>query len=397
MANRRQGMPPGFQNPFEQSGLDKQLVEALLQSGDESLTVALTGLRRTVTRALHPDTHGLQQSSDYLDSFLQSTARLNAMSESERRTLATAYVKKRGGARVPKEKVEYESKDLHDGTLLRSIIDMTVDSQGSIPSSRDKQLLVRPLDFSTKKPTDVLSRVGFDWYPPDSARTYLLQVSNQGKVAARVLRQTSLNYVLKREHGSSWSQELYNQERDKKTQPFKKLLDPLLNDGSLKKVGEDKVWFEKRGQLGAVYNSLGKVCLGDITVSDESLFGVDNGIYSFGLRDSGRQLGVMEDSMYIYEDEAGASPIDELIVGSFGKDFIDLQRGIIYEEPRKAEQLLQATRRRSGLHSFAVPEKMYREAQKSYSPLVPVDGYLAMVNDDSQLQIVGKTIASLSE
>ena len=97
--------PEDAKNPFEGTGLDRGLVGELLD--DDALLLVLKSLRRSVTKALHPDIRG-GDSSKYYDDFISDTQKLIDLSPADRKILAKAYVASKTASRRRQEKSAYK-------------------------------------------------------------------------------------------------------------------------------------------------------------------------------------------------------------------------------------------------------------------------------------------------
>lgn len=399
---RHEAFLPESRNPFEDSGLSKEVVEALIANGDESLVIGLKGLKRTVARAFHPDVtpNATSEGSNVFDRVMRSTGRLvDEMSDSQRLTLGKAYTKRRDGvARSVQEKIEYESKDLHDGTLISQMIDMVADTGESIASAKGKRFLIRPLDFSLNKPENHTTVSGYDWYPPLSAKTPMLDVSRDGSVTWVSMRQVALSYMLKKEQGTKVSTEDYREERDQLSVPFQKLIDPILAERPLSgSVDVNKILVDVQDGRVLIYDSDARQKIAMIEPK-ESLIRFGEGVYVFGAKNKGRSLGVMEGTMYlrnpVADESTGSNAVDSLILGSVDEEFVNLQRKIIFDKPSDFERGLPARAKNDNEFSqFTVPNRMYRYAQKYYSPILNKQSYMLAVDKDRQMTIVGNIIA----
>lgn len=384
MAGNRSHLPESARNPFEGTGLDKELVGTLLEGGDQSLTIALTGLKRSIIRALHPDTGANPDTSDYLDSFLRSTSRLlDDMDEGQRHILATAYTKKRGRTpRATTPEFVYESKDLHDGSLLRNMLDMVADSGESIASSKGKRYLVRPLDFSSRE--------------PQSKAIGLFDVAQDGRVQWQQSHQTSLAHLFRQEYGRQTELE-HKQAVARVSQPLQDILDPILAKTPLSDGDHNRIVLEKRDGLATFYDEQAQRRIATMPLSEEMLkFG--DGMYSFGVKARGTKADVMHEAVYLY-DSHGTHTTGILLAGSLTEDFIEKQRQVIYADPNNPlanPRVLPAKAKQAGeFTSFPVVPKMLREAQKYYSPTATEKNYITGVDQDGAMVILGRVITIL--
>lgn len=402
MAARNRNLPPSLRNPFEQTGLDKGIIEALTATGDDSLEIALNGLRRSIARALHPDITGTipENAAEYLDDFLQATSRLMGMDPADRKKFAQSYTRGRRPS-VKEKPVEYESIDLHNGELLKSMVDMVVDSGESIPSARNKKIMLRPIDFSANKPSDFKGESN-EWYPPESAQMTLLEVDGQGEVTYQKLLQVSFTNLLRKEHRMQNVEALYQKQvrdlssgmwldlesvvADIDTQAFAKGHDTLIVD---KKDGELNVF---QGSSGAY--------VGSAKESSAAVAHASDGVYTFGFFTTSQpKEGVLHDAHYIYSSNDGAQDATDLkVLGTCDSSYIDLQRSQIYDRPQDRyidRQLeLPPTNRSGDISLFAVPSVMYRHVQKVYTPQLITEGdkqrYVLATDDNRTLYILGK-------
>ncbi len=398
-SRRHETFLPQARNPFEDSGFSKEVIAALLANGDQSLVIALKGLQRSIARALHPDVarRSSPEGEELFNSIMSSTGLLlDDMSDTDRRTLGAAFTKKRGATpRSAREKVEYESKDIHDGTLLSQMIDMVVDSGESIASVKEKRLIVRPLDFSLDKPAGHTTTTSYDWYPPVSAMIPVFDVSKEGSVAWTSMRHTSLFYMLKKEHGAKMTQEEYREERDRLSLNFQRTINPVLAKRPLSgNMDTNQVLVDVDLGMMRIYDLEAQAPIATVQL-DEALIEFGDGIYTFGAKDEGKSLGVLADGMYLPDKEVSEknAQTSVLVLGSVDRDFVNLQREAIFDEPQKTRLRL-PTKAKTGneFSHFTIPENMYSHAQKYYSPLVKDRSFVVATDESRQLFILGETI-----
>lgn len=148
MASRVPGFEPP-KNPFEQSGLSQEVVEAIAELRDpDALRLVLKGVHRAVSRSLHPDVNqGLVGEGFYTD-FIQGHDALSAVLDEDLLTLANGYTKRRARARTSNRNAgdtERVSREyIRDGSLLEGITEMIMDTGESVASSKGFDILVAP-------------------------------------------------------------------------------------------------------------------------------------------------------------------------------------------------------------------------------------------------------------
>jgi|GEM_PF-5951374 hypothetical protein len=408
MAARKRNLPPSLRNPFEKAGFDREIIEALVATGDASLDVALNGLRRSVARALHPDTVGSvpEASAEYLDDFLQATSRLMGMEPADRKKLAQAFV--RGRRQVVREKpIEYESKDLHDGTLLQNMIDMVAESGESIYTARNRKILIRPVDFSLEKPSDFRGEP-YAWYPPESARMTLLEVDEHGISDYQQMKQMSFAKLLRKEYRVQDVDDLYKKKVRSLSFDMWDDLGPVVGDldlASFQKDDETLILDKKDGILNVFQGATGAY-VGSAPESRDSVINAADGIYTFGFRDTPTthsNKGILYDAHYIYDDQEPGKDIKLNIFGTCDGSYIDLQRSQIYDRPQDQfvahRQLeLPSTTKKGDVSRFTIPSQMYKHVQKVYAPqLITEDDrhrYVLAVDADKSLSILGRLVSS---
>lgn len=403
MAARKRNLPPSLRNPFEKAGLDKDIVESLVATGDASLDVALNGLRRSVARALHPDTVGSvpEGSAEYLDDFLQATSRLMGMDPADRKKLAQAYV--RGRRQVVREKpIEYESKDFHDGILLQNMIDMVAESGESIYTARNKRILIRPVDFSLDKPSNFQGEP-YAWYPPESARMTLLEIDERGIAEYQQLEQVSFTGLLRKENHVQKVDDLYKDKVHKLSFDIWDDLEPVVGGLELASYHDtDKTLIldKKEGVLNVFQGTTGEY-IGSAPESRDRVINAADGIYTFGFRGvpaTHLNKGILYDPHYLYSNAEPNERVALSVFGTCDRSYIDLQRSQIYDRPQDrmtARQLeLPSTAKAGDVSLFTIPSQMYRHVQKAYVPQLITEGdrhrYVLAVDANKSLYILGK-------
>ncbi len=394
--------PTGISNPFEKAGLDKVLVEALLLSDEQAIAIAVNGLRRAVTKSLHPDRTDGQQ-SDYLNDFLQATSRILSLSEADQKTLARAYAKQ--GARCAAPKVEsYTSKDLHDGTLLTSIGNMVLDSGESIPSAHNKLLLIRPLNFNNDKPR-AFKGEPYAWYPPAASRTYLLQVDNEGQVTSQAFMQVSRKTMLNKDTKRQVADNDYKKHIKEISAPVMGLLQPLLSQvPDVYRSGT--VALIKNDQAITVYDTNLGSAIGELELDEATAGSLCNGIHMFGVT-----TAALHDTYY-EQDTAEEQATQLLVAGAVSSDYTKIEHNRIYKDSVALAPMLPARQiADEQLPVFAVMPEMLKHAEKFYSTSVAKDtfynerdadgtqskgAYALAVNAQGNVVIVGRIVEALN-
>jgi hypothetical protein len=395
--------PKGFQNPFENAGLDKALVEALLLSDEQAIAIALNGLRRAVTKSLHPDrTDGAE--IDYLGDFLQATSRILSLEESEQQTLARAYAKQ-GVRRTVQKPESYTSKDLHDGTLLTSIGDMITDSGESIPSARNKLVLVRPLNYNPNKPDDFTDGP-YGWYPPELAKTYLLHIDNEGKVATNAFTQVSRKTALSHLNKQRVTDAEYKIFIKELSEPIAALLEPLLSS-TPDVYSNESVVLIRNDDILDVYDSELGAKIGQIDIPDEIKDILVDGMHTFGIH-----THTLHDTYYQHDAQDSEQVTNMLVAGTVSSEYTTIEHNRIYKEPYALMPQLPARKlANEQLQVFPVMPNMLKHAEKFYSTSVTKDAfahkpyngaldsrsaYVLAVKPNGDFVIVGQIIESLS-
>lgn len=372
---------PGAQNPFENAGLDKALVEALLLSDKQAITIAVNGLRRAITKALHPDRTDGQQ-SDYLNDFLQATSRILELSESDQQTLARAYAKQ-GARRAAAPKIEsYTSKDLHDGTLLTSIGEMVLDSGESIPSAHNRLMLIRPLNFNNDKPRDFKGEP-YAWYPPAASRTYLLRVDGEGQVTSQAFVQASRKTMFNKEAKRQVADVDYKKHLKQISAPVMSLLEPVLSQAP-DVFRNETVVLIKNNQTLTVYDSALGSAIGELDVDEATANVLSDGIHMFGVT-----TGTLHDTYYEQDATSQEQGTQILIAGSVSSDYTKIEHNRIYKDSVALAPMLPARQLADEqLPVFAVMPEMRKHAEKFYSTSVTKDTF-ANERDADGLQSKG--------
>lgn len=392
---RRERVPiPGHENPFEKVGFDKEFMEALLASGDtQAVATALSGMRRVVSRALHPDTGtSSDKGAEFFNGFLQAAAKIENLPDDDIKVLATAYAKRKRVPRRERPAQSFESKDFHDGTLLHQMIDMVSQSGESIASVRGSRLLVRPLDFSNNKPLD--AEGSYAWYPPERARVGLFETDDQGKTTWTAMSQVSFPGMLKKELKKEASKE----ERDMRIKPLSLLVWSEIKPHIPPSVAEGK---EDTIQVCLRHGELIVSVPGGDTVAtfNDSKIGnyLEDGIYTLGAGVGARQL---HDQYYLFND--GVEQVDNIYIAGFGdQSFIGVQEKYAFGDQSEIfNPLTLPSRRMKDIdtpYAYEVPEFMYKHLQKSYSPTVLEDGNTTSIvvatDSDSKALVLGRLIS----
>jgi len=397
MSSRNFNLPSAAQNPFEDLGFDKGLLEVLLKAGDgEAVSVAVSGMKRVVSKALHPDT-GLDSSEAtiaYLDAFLQATDRIERMDPDDAATLAKAYTK-RGTRKIREPAAVVESRDLHDGRLLASIVDMVAASGESISSARGTRILVRPLDFDISKPSDSTER-SYQWYPPDKARVNVFETDHEGITTVKSLQQLSFTKMMRKKLQKNNVSEESRLLTSKIAEMCWPMMEPFI-DMNLVRGGE-VVTVLKHEDEHSVFMSDGSFTG---RYSDASSV-LKDGQYEFGFeRFTSSGLPDIHDTYYASDDQSARSE-GILLAGFADIDFMKVIEKQIFDgksSNRGAPRLPVSSRSSRDVYAFSVPDKLLRYSQKMYSPQIPDSGSRALVlatNSDHELQILG-TMASVTQ
>lgn len=410
MSSKKQALPPEYQNPFERAGFDKEIVEALITSGDQSLNLALNGLRRTVARALHPDVAASslpEKTTRYFDNFLQATSKITHMDAEDRNKLARAYVQ--GGKRTRKKTLpEFESKDLHDGSLLQNIIEMVSDSGENIVSTKNKRMLIRPMDYSDTKPDNYRGKP-MSWYPPGKSKVTLLDTDADGNTNYHILQQTSFTKMLRKEHHRNDVNELYWQKIKSLTSTIYNNIRDIMPDhiyAELKRPSDKLVVDLKNGIYNVFLGTNGEH-LGSVA-SVENVDDLQDGIYTLGCGSvidpiSDKRTINLHDTYYSYDDDySNNDNINLLLIGSCDKSSINLMRSAIYpnfdEQGFESRLALPTVANITGISMSPIPEKMYKYVQRDYTPqLGPIEEdessrYLLAIDESQSLYTPGQFI-----
>lgn len=390
-------------NPFENIGLDRRLVEALVQAGDESMLVALSGLRKSVVKALHPDIVGSSAGNNFLDSFLTDTQRIVDMPPSDRNILAQAFV----AAKVTRTRAktpEFKSVDFHDGTLLEEIGEMVLRSGESIPTAKNSRILVRPLNFSLKKP-EKFDGEAYEWYPPETAGIYILDVPESGKINWLTAKQASLATLLK--HGDHYRIKL-DEDREKIPAQIKaetNLIKCALLDNMQLDIADiecsdtdDSIIVDKNNSKLYLKQSSNSLELGEVPVRPIVDKYLSDGIYKLKLSKNpqGETVCDLADTVYIHNG-IPAKETQFLIAGTVSKDFIDMEEKRFFQEAYggiKPVALPARSMLSSELKTYQINTKLLKHAQKFYSPNVNDKGHFIIgMNESEAISILGSTIS----
>lgn len=387
---------PQAENPFEYTGLDPKLVEALLTLNDpESTRVAIEGIKRVAARALHPDASGnntTPEANKYLDDLLQSAGKLASLSNSELQILAKAYTKPRKERRsgAPKaQQQKFESADFHDGRLLESILEMAADSQASLPFARSRTVIVRPTSFSDSKPSSAPG----EWYPPESSRVPIIRINEKGELSFRLARQVTFRKLVRYSKPSrdvAEADEYFGQIKQSLSEVLEPSRDEIGQFGQnddifLAKYGDDDITVESTDHHNP------KI---ELKIND-TLQQLEPGVY--GLTFSDGRLKSVDDHFFRFE-----SPDDEhsktglYIIGCSDNEYIrTLFKSFTPANDRRIIRptLSAKTNGNDEIPLLTVPAEYFKIVQKQFEARITKGGQLLATDSERNLHILG-TVAS---
>ena len=387
---------PAASNPFENAGLDREIVNILAKTGDHALLAAVKGLQRAVAKSLHPDVAGPLPDSarEYYDGFIQATSKIDELPSQSRLTFAKAYAS-RGAKRVVAEKEVFESIDFHDGAILSDMAITAAEVGESAPSLRGTRLLVRPLNFDNRKPAGTPK--GYDWIPPEAARVGWVEIDESGDTNWEYMRQSSITGELQKQLGTNRIDAERKELTAALSSEYWPLVAPLVDVSKLKK--DESVWMLQRNGTAEAMMPSGEV-LGRFEMPDDLALPLDDGLYRFGF-DSYASTGIggMYDPFYVFEGPDKTDPA--YVIGFADKEFVDVPRRTIYADhdtPTFGRVALPSTAKRNQRYSFTVPEKMTKFLQRTYTPRVPKfsgkneKNLVVAADTDGTIQVMGGLI-----
>jgi hypothetical protein len=393
----------GAKNPFEGTGIDRSLVGELLD--DDSLLLVLKSLRRSVTKALHPDVSG-GSTSKYYDDFISDTQKLIDLNPSDRQILAKAYVASKSVNRSRQENSVYKSEDFHDGRLLKDIGEMVAESGVSIDTAKNSFIMIRSLNFSDYLPQEVKEKRNSSedrgpWYPPESAKVYCLDISAEGLVSGIPATQASLVKMFKRK--MSVPCRITDNYKNYSEEVPKLLAGQLLTGLDIDsrnidiRSGLDHLIVEKRdGRLKCFQPSEGHL-LRDLQADDDIEKIFDDGVYVVRLDNSKANQKInLADTIYLVKDMS-VEANNLLVIGSVAKDFINIEAGRVNYARRpnyfEAPSLPTRETQSQEIITYPVIDPMLKHAQKYYSPFFDNQSDYLYNNGNVEYGVLGSLLA----
>lgn len=381
-------------NPFEDSGLSRDAIEALSRVDPVAIGTALGGLRRVLTAALHQDRTGIK--SPFYERFLASTSRIINMPPEDQQTLARAYAIPPKSTRRKAESVttDPDPEDLGRGELINDMINMILGQEKSIETVSGVQILLWPVSFSGEKPKDTpRDAPQYSWYPPQSSMMPLVHVDENGKLLWQELEQVSFKLELAKHNRHMPKDSQFTEYMRRLTAIASNAMQDTISRQGID-IGEyTSVTLHK--QVGTLhvhrpFDGLRNTLLasGDIRDSefDRTL---PDGLYTIGYGAGYRQGQLHETSYRIRSNDQLRSSM--LVVGTIGSSYISDQQKTIYDKPPLFGSAL-PTRYKAVdlLPRFVIPVKAYSRIAPSFTPRIETGRLLVATDEEGRLGVVGR-------
>jgi len=389
----------GFANPFENSGLSKEAIKALLElDNGEALQTAASGIRRVLARALHPDVAGAGVDTSFVEAVVEATQEIERLEPEDALTFARAFAigKKRSSKGKPKEVVA-QSVEEYAKDIILSLAEGDLERIG-ITFQPNRRLLVR----GHYRSADESSIHYFHQTSPEecTATHFSEETPGDDRQAAEQAGQDILPAI-------PWGMMYTKRE-------MKKLLDP---DSSLKKdrrtsrqvTLEGTICIE--GASNRVFSADGRQVAQDLPEISNSSYFADDGIYSFaGRTKNPDHAGTTVDSVTVYSRRfiptGSHEAMDRFrIIGALNSEFMR-QYGQLLDnhvventDPRNRQEELRlvlkqrisdksAKFKADQVKGVSIPEKAVALLSRNFTPDID-EGQILLAVVDGELRAIG--------
>lgn len=357
-------------NPFEDLGLTKEFVGALLESTPTELGTAIKGLRKVASRAMHPDISGGKPvSNEFYDSFLQATAAIVEMPLDSQKILAKDYVSTKRGRQVKAKIPEFNTADLYSGRILSEIVEMLGQKKQSIPSAQDRRLIFRS-DYSSLITTSLRGPLA----------TPVLTVPAEGPLSRQAAQEIPLFPDLnnRESHGKPRDTAI----RELSATVWDRIITEIPDGILTKAVREDGIIIEITDHpTQRIYNRSGRVIASTTLPVGLPLTNGFMSLVHMGYPRITHHFELLEDD---------PQPTDLYVAGTVSREYEEIERTRIFGDQAERNALPSRVGTNHELPLFMVNDAMLRQAEKFYSPHMQLEDRLMVSDKHGILYCLGK-------
>lgn len=383
------------ENPFTQLGISPAAVEALVSLNDpEALSVAVSGLQRTMSRALHPDAHQgnkTPKSEAFLLGVNDATNALRGASPDELMIFAKDFIrpsKRQGRARKTTETVT-ANKD-YSFQIIQGLAQASFGSLGVTADPNSRLFVHRYASFAQEEAYWLtLQRDGIDNYHITPYRQESLlpsTTSKQAKQDLELLQQRVMPFIPTTE-----VLPIHNEDNDMRGKLLSNTLEvdqsgqPILYDLLHRHADVDLSTLRKSNVLGnpGIYKLHTKFSEEDPVVPKTTI-----SPYYYAPATSGYQ-----------------NSVDMRLIGSVDRRFENVYKAALDLHNRTSSATPSGPRPSIGYGSTPVqkiwtnnqlgqkiPDRMYNKLGESFSPQIEI-GRLLLIATDGDIRLPGELVA----